>query len=184
MYNGTVSGTHMGVAADCCLPRLKVYSKGGNNAWYRKSSQLSETSEIMVLRKESTTATWYRSIIPYYITNLTLIPTGKCGLQLQPLIKDVSLYCKWRPPQKTLTGHNEERNASLGAEPQWICLYHSSCIYGSGNIVKEGSEIPGSQLWNSVLCKWLPKQDCNINLNRQINTEGRAFVRSQLRRLR
>lgn len=42
--------------------------------------------------------------------------------------------------QKTTARYSAEINRQWGAQPQWIHLHHSSCIYGSQNIEEEGTE--------------------------------------------
>lgn len=58
-------------------------------------------------------------------------------MQLPPLIKEVSLYSKWRLSQKATAGHSIEFNRSWEAQNQWIHLYQSFCISVLGNIEKK-----------------------------------------------
>lgn len=72
---GTVNGMPMLMETNSSLIGLQVHSTGGNNAWYKKASQLSRASEVVednLLQPLCQT-----SIISYYSLNFILIITYK-----------------------------------------------------------------------------------------------------------
>lgn len=86
---------------------------------------------------------------------VTTIIHIKCSYHLS---SKKSSFQKWRPLQKTITGHNVEINRSWRAKPQQIDLHHIFFICGSENIAEEGGKIvrvrtSQSLSWHSLFQK-------------------------------
>lgn len=114
---------------------VSLTQQDGNYAWYQKLILLSRDSEVMDIRKQSTTAILLQQ-------NGSLIHSKSYSsstkyVQLQLLINEAFLYSKQRTSKKTTTRHNTDFNGSLGYQVLWTHLHHRTCIYGSGNVKEE-----------------------------------------------
>lgn len=78
----------------------------GLNKQDKKASQLPKGSGVIYLKRECITSTLLNQHNSFATANLVFIPADKCSFFL--LIKETSLYSKWRPLQKTSRGYNAE----------------------------------------------------------------------------
>lgn len=82
-------------------------------------------------------------VSPWFLCGSLVSSRGLLPLRrvwLPPLIKEASLYNKWRPTLEITVGHNIEIKRIHGVQPRWIHLHHSYFIESSENILEEGVE--------------------------------------------
>lgn len=126
-----------------CLD-LRHTQQKGNRDWYWKPSQLSRVSEVMHLRKESTTTLCCLNIVLYYIINLNLSPTD--NRSYHPSLKKPFFVVNGdhhkNPQLDTVQGSTDWREPSSKVHLYCTALpcpaLHCSCSYCSGNTKEEG----------------------------------------------
>lgn len=96
--------THTAVLSNNRLARLRPSHWEGNHAWYWKPSQLPDISEVMGLRKGSSTAPWLGPC--QSLLHSESYPYTHREAEFPPFLKETSLCIRRRLSQRTTTRQN------------------------------------------------------------------------------
>lgn len=151
-----------------------------NRSWYWKPSWSPGASDVMDLRKESTTTTLLDQRNSLLCSKS--YPYNHKKVQLPPFIIEVSLDSRWRPSQKTTTGYNAEINRSWVTQPWCVHQHHISlweaAVINAGINMMEPMVISRDMLMWKGNMSWglLPRHRQLIMAGRRVNLcQGQAY---------